>query len=232
MTSIRPLQHVATLSERAADALRSSIFAGHLASGERIVEAKIARELGVSRGPVREALRQLRAEGLVRDEPRRGSFVVKLDAADVAEIYELRTAIEIRAVRVLTERQDPACFERLHDALGEIERAVATGNTGEVARADIGFHGETCRLLENDRLFRVFMMNAELLQSLLRIENERFYEDLGEMIDEHRELLEAMEAGDATIATRLWEAHLARTEARLISIVSDGKSSEVVASGS
>lgn len=221
MNSMQPLAPAATLSERAADVLRSHILAGHLASGERVVEAKIARELGISRGPVREALKQLRAEGLVRDEPRRGTFVVKLDAEDITEIYDLRAAIETRAVRILTEQRDPESLARLHEALEAIVRAVATDDPREAARADIGFHGEICRLIGNRRLYRVFTTHAELLQSLLRLENETFYENLDEITDEHRELLDAIEAGNATRAVELWDAHLERTKARLVGLVSE-----------
>lgn len=220
MKSMQPLAPAPTLSERAAEVLRSHILAGHLASGERVVEAKIARELGISRGPVREALNQLRAEGLVRDEPRRGSFVVKLEADDIAEIYELRAAIETRAVRILTERRDPECLARLHEALETIERAAATDDPREAARADVAFHGEVCRLIENGRLYRVFTTHAELLQSLLRLENETFYENLDEITNEHRELLGAIEAGDAAQAVELWNAHLERTKGRLVGLVS------------
>src|SRR2546430_2374296 len=83
-----------TLAQRAADVLRRRILSGHFAQGERINEARLAAELQTSRGPIREALRQLSAEGLLKDTPRRGSFVVRLSPQDVTEIYELRTALE------------------------------------------------------------------------------------------------------------------------------------------
>jgi GntR family transcriptional regulator, gluconate operon transcriptional repressor len=90
--------------------LRERILTGDFAMGERLNEAGIARQLGISRGPVREALKELRAEGLVLEAPRRGAFIVELTAKDVAEIYELRAAIETGAVRVLMARKDPAAI--------------------------------------------------------------------------------------------------------------------------
>lgn len=218
--SIQPLAPAARLSERAAEVLRSHILAGDLASGERVVEAQIARELGVSRGPVREALKQLRAEGLIREEPRRGSFVAKLNAKDIDEIYELRGAIETRAVRILMDQGDRASLDRLREALEVIRSAVALDDPGEAARADISFHGEVCRLTGNERLYGVFTTHAALLQSLLRLENESFYDDLAEIVEEHRELLEAIEAGDPAEAIELWDTHLERTKRRLIGLVS------------
>ena len=91
--NLKPLRRAATLSDRTTELLRQRILAGDFGLGERLVEARIARQLQISRGPVREALRQLRAEGLVREEPRRGVFVVDLTLDDVREIYELRAAI-------------------------------------------------------------------------------------------------------------------------------------------
>lgn len=85
-----PLRRAETLSDRTTELLRERILAGDFGLGERLVEARIARQLQISRGPVREALRQLRAEGLVREEPRRGSFVADLTIDDIREIYDLR----------------------------------------------------------------------------------------------------------------------------------------------
>ena len=90
-----------TLAMQAADAIRGLIVAGQLAGGDRLVESQIADQLQTSRGPVRDALWLLRAEGLVRDGPRRGSFVVQLTRQDVREIYDLRVAVETQAVRLL-----------------------------------------------------------------------------------------------------------------------------------
>jgi GntR family transcriptional regulator of gluconate operon len=104
--NLAPLRRAETLSDMTTELLRERILAGDFNLGERLVEARIARRLQISRGPVREALRQLRAEGLVREEPRRGVFVVDLTVDDVREIYELRAAIE--GEPMLTERERKA----------------------------------------------------------------------------------------------------------------------------
>src|SRR3989442_8712193 len=97
---LRPLQAPRPLAEDAADLIREQILAGGFRQGEHLVEAKIARQLNVSRGPVREAFKLLRAEGLLDEEPRRGTFVVSLSGDDVREIYDLRAAIEATAARL------------------------------------------------------------------------------------------------------------------------------------
>src|SRR4249919_4163351 len=104
---LQPLQAPRSLAEDAADRIREQILAGGFTQGEHLVEARIAEQLNVSRGPVREAFKLLRSEGLLQEEPRRGTFVVSLSADDVREIYGLRAAIEGRAARLLVRANDP-----------------------------------------------------------------------------------------------------------------------------
>ena len=121
--TLRPLDAPRSLAEDAADRIREQILAGGFAQGEHLVEARIAEQLNVSRGPVREAFKLLRSEGLLQEEPRRGTFVVSLSAEDVREIYGLRAAIEGRAARLLAGRQDPAALAELRSLLTSIEVA-------------------------------------------------------------------------------------------------------------
>jgi DNA-binding GntR family transcriptional regulator len=112
MATLEPLRSQ-TLGVQAAEAIRKLIATGQLAGGDRLVEARIAEQLGISRGSVRDALWLLRGQGLVRDEPRRGSFVAELAAEDVRDIYDLRIAVELAAVRVLVQRPGAQSFARL-----------------------------------------------------------------------------------------------------------------------
>ncbi len=109
--ALQPLEAPRSLAEDAADRIREQILGGGFRQGEHLVEARIAEQLNVSRGPVREAFKLLRAEGLLLEEPRRGTFVVSLAPNDVREIYGLRAAIEGRAARILATTQGP-CRDR------------------------------------------------------------------------------------------------------------------------
>ena len=124
---LEPLSQTETLSGRTTELLRERILAGHFGMGERLVEASIARQLRISRGPVREALRQLRAEGLVREEPRRGSFVVDLTVDDIREIYDLRAAIEARAARLVITARDLGALDDLREICRLLSRAAYGG---------------------------------------------------------------------------------------------------------
>ena len=119
--ALRPLPSPRSLVQDAADMIREQILEGGFQQGEHLVEARIAQQLHVSRGPVREAFKLLRAEGLLSEEPRRGTFVVSLTSDDVRAIYGLRAAIEGRAARMLASARNPDGLAQLRSLLEGIE---------------------------------------------------------------------------------------------------------------
>jgi GntR family transcriptional regulator, gluconate operon transcriptional repressor len=204
--ALRPLEAPRSLAEDAADRIREQILAGGFRQGEHLVEARIAEQLTVSRGPVREAFKLLRAEGLLMEEPRRGTFVVSLSARDVLEIYGLRAAIEGRAARLLATTRDPVALAELRERLEAILAAAAAGDAEAVSRADLAFHDAVCRLSANGRLHEVFERYVPMLRALLHLD-ERVTESLDLVAEEHRPLLAAIEAGDVEAAVRGFEEH-------------------------
>jgi DNA-binding GntR family transcriptional regulator len=203
---LQPLAAPRSLAEDAADRIREQILAGGFPQGEHLVEARIAEQLNVSRGPVREAFKLLRAEGLLMEEPRRGTFVVSLSARDVREIYGLRAAIEGRAARLLATERDPEAIDELRTLLGAIERAAKAGDVADVYRADLAFHDAVCRLSDNGRLHEVFERYVPMLRALPHVD-ERMHESLDVVAAQHRPLFEAIEAGDVVRAVEGFEAH-------------------------
>src|SRR4026208_1562785 len=127
---LAPLAAPRSLAEDAADRIRAQILSGGFSQGEHLVEAKIAEQLAISRGPVREAFKLLRAEGLLKEEPRRGTFVVSLTADDVREIYGLRAALEGRAARLLARGRDTKALARVRELAGQIDGARAARAAG------------------------------------------------------------------------------------------------------
>ena len=204
--TLRPLEAPRSLTEDAADRIREQILAGGFKQGEHLVEAKIADQLNISRGPVREAFKLLRAEGLLNEEPRRGTFVVSLTAQDVRDIYGLRAALEGRAARLIARSQDPDSLARLRALADDIDRAVASGDAIEVGRADLAFHEGLCELCGNSRIHEVFMRYVPTLRGLLRLD-EQVLRSLDEITQQHRPFVDAIEAGDEETAARLLNEH-------------------------
>jgi GntR family transcriptional regulator of gluconate operon len=203
---LRPLEAPRSLAEDAADRIREEILAGGFAPGQHLVEARIAEQLNTSRGPVREAFKLLRAEGLLNEEPRRGTFVVSLTADDVREIYGLRAALEGRAARLIARARDPVAIERLRELADEIDAAVATGEPAAVSRADLAFHQGLCQLCGNARILEVFDRYVPTLRALLRLDG-RVLASLGEVSLQHRPFVEAIGSGDEETAARLLAEH-------------------------
>jgi DNA-binding GntR family transcriptional regulator len=204
--TLRPLQAPRSLAEDAADRIREQILDGGFKQGEHLVEAKIAEQLNISRGPVREAFKLLRAEGLLKEEPRRGTFVVSLTAQDVREIYGLRAALEGRAGRMIARANDPATLARLRALADEIDRAVDAGDAVAASRADLAFHEGLCELCGNTRIHEVFMRYVPTLRGLLRLD-EQVLRSLDEISSQHRPFVDALEAGDEERVARLLNEH-------------------------
>jgi GntR family transcriptional regulator of gluconate operon len=214
--NLEPVPQMATLSDRTTELLRESIIAGHYRMGERLAEAAIARQLKISRGPVREALWRLTAEGLVREEPRRGAFVVELTAEDIREIYDLRAAVEGRAARLIIERRDLGALDELKGILDRLRRAAEEGDHGLFNQLDLSFHERLCLLSGNGRLHRVFLNFAGVLGMLFRLEVGRMHLSLGHLLKEHKMLFEAIESLDVARAEEGCNEFMERARAGLI----------------
>ena len=217
---MRPLNSPRLLAEDAAASIRTAILTGQLKPGERLVEATVARQLNVSRGPVREALKLLGAEGLVQDEPRRGAFVLSLTTLDVREIYDLRAALEARAAKRVTEAAKPASLRALRKAYTDMQKLAEKGDVTTFARADLKFHETICALSGNERLLAMFLRYVPLLYSLIKLD-EFLYSSMDEVAEDHVPMLEAVESGDAELAARLFEEHADRAQNLVVSYLEE-----------
>lgn len=195
-----PLQRT-SLADSTAELIRERIFAGTFSPGSRLVEADLARQLQTSRAPVREALAMLRAEGLAREEPGRGTYVASLNRRDIEEIYEVRAGLESVAARLIIERDDRSALSCLDRALGEMRRVAATGDRRAFVDADIALHGELCAQSRNGRLLRAWESQIGLLRSLIRLEIENLVETLDPLIEEHDRLVAEIRSEDPARAS-------------------------------
>jgi len=195
-------------------------MSGERRNGDPLIESQIARELGISRGPVREALRVLQAEGLVRDNARRSASVVNLGIDDVHEIYDLRAALETRAVRLLFALSADAkqrALRQIRSAMAALEAACQEGDRTATARRDLAFHEAVCMSSGNRRLHGVFVSQSALLQPIVEAEERFYYESLVDIAQEHIPLLRAIEQGKAEEAEKAFDDHLRSASENMIS---------------
>ena len=197
-----------TLVNTVVERLRESILFGRFAPGERIVEAELARELGISRGPVREALALLEKDGIVVNVPRKGKFVLGFDAKLVDEIYSLRNVLEPYAAQLVIDSMTEEKRAALEDALRQIEAAADAGDVLLLAQKDIEFHNRLYELADHELLRQAWNENiAGKLRMLLNI-TTRTHEPLIDTGSNHRILVDVIVAKDRRKARQLIMQHI------------------------
>ncbi len=194
-----------------AEALRDALVKGRLRPGERIKEIPLAQQLGVSRGPIRDALRLLERDGLVAILPNRGAIVPAVHARDVLEVYALRGAIGSLALRkLLLDPASDAVSARLARARDTLERAAKRGDDRRAAEADLAFQSVFVEEAGLPRVAREFDRLTWQVRQFIAVLDVRYEDRLGEMRDEVAELHTAIEARDGARAERLWRTKLER----------------------
>ncbi|UCM88177.1 GntR family transcriptional regulator [Streptomyces marincola] len=198
------------LREQVREELRSRINEGVIKPGERIYEHLVASELGVSRNPVREAIRMLESEGLVVVEPRRGVLVRRFDPRDVEDLFDVREAMEVLAARLAARRRGAEDLDRLRQLTEAGRLALVRGDLAEVDRTNSDFHEDLIRIADNRRLHDVWMPLQGQLHWLFRqnSEPERVWH-------EHRDILDAVQDGDDELAAALALRHV-RSARRMV----------------
>jgi DNA-binding GntR family transcriptional regulator len=187
--------------------LRRAILSGELGGGQRIIERDLASQLGLSRGPIRDALKALELEGLVEIAPRRGARVASVTRQDIHEIVLLRVAVEPAAVQLLLERGDPSLLAPVSDALEELRRAAEAEDWAAVNAADVVLHGRLYELSGSRRLLRLWeSMRAPLLQAFQH--HQHVYPEPESVVRSHEALLAALRTGDVAHAQETVRAHV------------------------
>lgn len=191
-------------SARVARILRDDIVLGRRAPGSRLVERDIAAELQVSRLPVREAIRALVGEGIVVARPRTWAVVREFTQRDIQDFGEVREAIETLIFVFAAERHDEAGLARLREAYEREASAAADGDSDGARTAAADFHEIATELAGNEMLSELIGVFVTRLRWLFGQ-----HDDLPAMAEEHRVILEAMEARDSETLRRIIPLHLA-----------------------
>jgi DNA-binding GntR family transcriptional regulator len=181
------------------------IVQGHYRPGERIVEFKLAKELGVSQSPVREALRELAAVGIVTIHPRRGARVRLPSAKELADVSVVRAEIDALAARLAAPRIPDAILDALEALIEEMLAQLDAGDFSGVTEADVRFHQLIAEASENHALERAFEQLAPFARTFITLTLPDV--DVREIVLEHRPILAALRGRDAGAAAEAARAH-------------------------
>lgn len=196
-----------SLSDQAFRVIKTSILNGTLKPGERVTEASIADQFGLSRTPVRDALRRLGAYGLIRIKPRSYAEVVSLAPEEAEDVAHVRAALESLAIRQLADRGQPDDFDALEAIAHDCQQALTDGDVGKVFEIDSRFHLEIARRSGNVHLQELFE-HADAKIQLLRLVLHLPYDKLAFFVDQHWEMLRAVRRHDTVDAVRLIQNHV------------------------
>lgn len=196
-----------SLREQALSALRAAITSGELEPGRHLVETELSEMLQISRGTLREALRQLEQEGLLSAGPRGRLSVRHLDAKEIRDIYSVRAALESLAARTLCELPDREHILSSLRAAVDAMTAATKGTLEERVECDLEFHRTLCRLTGNETLLHSWeSLEGSIRMSIMFAGQEKGVKNM--RVDRHHEIVAAIETGDAALARKTIREHM------------------------
>ncbi|MET4638406.1 GntR family transcriptional regulator [Mycetocola sp. 2940] len=205
-----------SLRQQALAALRRAISVGELPPGTHLVETELSEMLKISRGTLREALRELEQEGLVSAGSRGRLSVRHLDAKEIRDVFAVRGALESLAAAGLSELTDRAAIiAELRAAIGTMGRA-SQGDLEARIESDLDFHRTLCNLAGNETLSRSWQaLEGTIRMSIMFAGADRAIDNMG--VNRHSEIVDAIESGDAERARTTITAHMHEAVTKLIS---------------
>ncbi len=201
--------------------LRTGILRGDLEPGERLMEIRLADRLGVSRTPIREAIRMLQLEGLVVNVPRKGAHVAKITAKDLKDVLEVRAGLENLAVRLASTRITPEQVRNLRTTAESFRNHIG-GNLIELAEIDEEFHTQIYRATRNQHLVQM-LRNIKDQMYRYRVEYLKDRKSRESLASEHMSLCDALEAGDTVSAVQIMNKHIQRQETYIMNTLDENK---------
>lgn len=198
--------------------LRQAILRGELKPGERLMEIHLAQKLGVSRTPVREAIRKLELEGLVRMIPRKGAVVAEITISDLEDVLEVRMALEELAVKLACRMLTPEQLDEIGGLADEFEQTLYGEDVGACAQADMRFHEAIYAATGNGRLVQI-LNNLREQMYRYRMEYLKDRDAHQQLVQEHAEILEALAARDVERALEASGRHIERQKEHIIGVL-------------
>lgn len=206
--------------------LRQAILTGDLKPGERLMEIHLANRLGVSRTPIREAIRKLELEGLVTMIPRRGAEVAQITEKSMNDVLEVRRALDVLCVELACERISEQEIKNLKAACDHFERAVRGKDAKKIAQADVELHDIILKATGNQRLIQLVNNLSEQMYRY-RYEYIKDSSQHGRLIEEHRVIYESIVKRDKAAATQAAKVHIDNQEKAIIKQIQMDRSRRV-----
>jgi Transcriptional regulators len=187
--------------------LRQAILLGELKPGERLMEIQLANKLGVSRTPIREAIRKLELEGLVLMIPRKGAEVAEIKEKSLRDVLEVRKALEELSAELACDRITPEMIEELRGAAGHFRKMLKGADVTEIAKADVRFHDVIYKAADNQRLMQLLSNLGEQMYRY-RVEYLKDPAVHGKLLKEHEEIINCIKRGDKEEAVKIVCEHI------------------------
>lgn len=187
--------------------LRQAILRGELKPGERLMEIQLANKLGVSRTPIREAIRKLELEGLVLMIPRKGAEVAEITEKSLRDVLEVRRALEELAVELVCEKITDEQIQDLKGAAEDFKASLKEGDITRIAEADVKFHDVIYMATDNQKLIQL-LNNLREQMYRYRIEYLKKKECYPQLLEEHETIIQAIEEHDKKKATDITVQHI------------------------
>lgn len=187
--------------------LTRAIVEGHLPPGSRIVEADIARRMGISRAPVREAARRLERQGVLVSRPRHGFAVRTISVQEIDDLYEVRLSLELTSIELACRKADDAGLARVKALVDTMVREAATQAQDERITSDLELHTLICELSGNAHLRRIFQNTQTELRMIIAL-IDAVYHDPAVVASLHYPIVDALQKRDAEAAKAAMRVHL------------------------
>ena len=187
--------------------LRDRILKGELSPGDRLMEIPLAEKLGVSRTPVREAIRLLEREGLAITIPRRGAQVARMTEKDLSDVLEVREALDELAAEKACKNMNDEIIEKLSAAMDEFKRAARSDDIKVIVEADEAFHHIIYEAADNPRLLSI-VDNLKEQMYRFRFEYIRGEDSYDTLISEHLSIIEGLKKKDVDFVKKMMHTHL------------------------
>ena len=204
------------------ETLREAILKGVLSPGQHLMEMQLAYQLGVSRTPVREAIRMLELEGLVNMVPRKGARVAAISEKSLCDVLEVRRALEELSIRLACTRMERDDLEKLDSINQQFIRACQGDDVVQIARIDESFHAVIYEAADNAKLLQLLnQMQNQMYR--YRIEYIKLKERRQILVEEHKKIIHSLARRDADAAAEAINTHIAHQEQYVMSVIQSNK---------